>query len=88
MSSQDMDSSTLNRGESSLHGNDSSSTIATADIVIEKLNIVQFDGSDDNWDPKNFSELKKWIVLFAVTHGAVIVTCTSSIYVPISKGKG
>lgn len=43
--------------------------------------IVEFDGKDDDWDPKNFSKLKKWVILIAVTHGAVIVTCASSLYV-------
>jgi hypothetical protein len=43
--------------------------------------IVEFDGADDPFDPKNFSNLKKWVVLIAVTHGAVVVTCASSLYV-------
>jgi hypothetical protein len=42
---------------------------------------VEFEGIDDTWDPKNFSYVKKWLVLSAVMHGAVIVTCASSIYV-------
>ena len=47
----------------------------------EKFTMVGFDGNDDSWDPKNFPKWKKWGVLFAVTHGAAIVTCTSSLYV-------
>jgi len=46
----------------------------------EEMTIVEFE-EDDVWDPKNFSKLKKWLVLIAVTHGAVIVTCASSLYV-------
>jgi len=42
--------------------------------------IVEFGGEDDKWD-KNFSDIKKWLILSAVTHGAVIVTCASSLYV-------
>jgi hypothetical protein len=45
------------------------------------LRIVEFEGEGDKWDPKNFSKLKKWVILIAVTHGAVIVTCASSLYV-------
>jgi hypothetical protein len=47
----------------------------------EKYTFVEFDAADDRWDPKNFSKIKKWIVLAVVTHGAVIVTCASSLYV-------
>jgi hypothetical protein len=47
----------------------------------EKYIVVGFDGDDDPWDPKNFSKWKKCGILFAVTHGAAIVTCTSSLYV-------
>jgi hypothetical protein len=47
----------------------------------DKYRIVEFDGPDDKWDPKNFSELKKWCVLVTVTLGAVVVTCASSMYV-------
>jgi hypothetical protein len=54
---------------------------ATDDSMNEKFTVVQFDGDDDSWDPKNFPEWKKWAVLFAVAHGAVIVTCASSLYV-------
>ena len=43
--------------------------------------IVEFGGEDDKWDPKNFSNIKKWLILSAVTHGSVIVTCASSLYV-------
>jgi hypothetical protein len=50
----------------------------------DKYTMVEFDGEDDTWDPKNFSNLKKWMILLVVTHGAVIVTCASSIYVLIS----
>ena len=45
------------------------------------LKIVEFEGEGDKWDPKNFRVLKKWAILLAVTHGAVIVTCASSLYV-------
>jgi hypothetical protein len=45
------------------------------------LKIVEFEGEGDKWDPKNFRGLKKWAILYAVTHGAVIVTCASSLYV-------
>ena len=46
----------------------------------DETTIVQFD-EGDKWNPKNFSKLKKWAILIAVTHGAVIVTCSSSLYV-------
>jgi hypothetical protein len=46
----------------------------------EEMTIVEFE-EDDKWDPKNYSKLKKWVILIAVTHGAVIVTCASSLYV-------
>lgn len=47
----------------------------------QDLKIVEFEGEGDRWDPKNFSKLKKWTILISVTHGAVIVTCASSLYV-------
>jgi hypothetical protein len=47
----------------------------------EDLKIVEFEGEGDKWDPKTFSGWKKWAILYAVTHGAVIVTCASSLYV-------
>lgn len=46
----------------------------------EEYTIVEFDGDHDKWDPKNLSNIKKWLILSAVTHGAVIVTCASSLY--------
>jgi hypothetical protein len=49
----------------------------------EKWTIVEFEGDDDRWDPKNFSKVKKWLCLASVTHGAVVVTCASSLYVPL-----
>jgi len=49
----------------------------------EKFTVVTFDGDDDPWDPKNFPKWKKWSVVLAVAHGAVIVTCASSLYVSI-----
>jgi hypothetical protein len=49
----------------------------------EKFTVVSFDGNDDQWDPKNYPKWKKWGILFSVAHGAVIVTCTSSLYVSI-----
>jgi hypothetical protein len=55
----------------------------TEDSTSEKFTVVGFDGDDDPWDPKNFPIWKKWAVLFAVAHGAVIVTCASSLYVSI-----
>jgi hypothetical protein len=55
----------------------------TEDSTSEKFTVVGFDGDDDPWDPKNFPKWKKWAVLFAVAHGAVIVTCASSLYVSI-----
>jgi len=56
---------------------------ATDDSAVEKFTVVEFDGKDDEWDPKNFPAWKKWAILFAVAHGAVIVTCASSLYVSI-----
>jgi hypothetical protein len=47
----------------------------------EKIQLVEFDGADDPFDPKNYSTFKKWVILLAVTHGAVVVTCASSLYV-------
>lgn len=52
-------------------------------VASEKWSIVEFEGVDDRWDPKNFSKLKKWLCLASVTHGAVVVTCASSLYVPL-----
>jgi hypothetical protein len=57
----------------------------TEDSTSEKYTVVGFDGDDDPWDPKNFSKWKKWGILLAVTHGAAIVTCTSSLYVSIPR---
>ena len=51
----------------------------------EKIQIVEFDGPDDPFDPKNFSTSKKWFILLVVTHGAIVVTCTSSLYVFITR---
>jgi hypothetical protein len=68
---------------------DDDTEVASADAnhehASEKYSIVEFDGKDDRWDPKNFPEIKKWFILFAVSHGAVIVTCTSSLYVRSSR---
>lgn len=47
----------------------------------EEDTIVEFDGDHDTWDPKNFSNIKKWLILSAVTHGAFIVIYTSSLCV-------
>lgn len=52
-----------------------------SDSLKEDYVIVQFEGIDDTWDPKNFSPAKKWLILSVVTHGAAIVTCASSLYV-------
>jgi hypothetical protein len=54
---------------------------ADSPAVSDKMVIVEFDGGDDKWDPKNFSSYKKWVVLTFVMHGAVVVTCASSMYV-------
>lgn len=48
--------------------------------LYEETSIVEFD-EGDKWNPKNFSKIKKWVILIVVTHGAVVVTCASSIYV-------
>jgi len=50
-------------------------------LSAEQWTFVEFEGEHDRWDPTNFSKLKKWLVLASVTYGAVIVTCTSSLYV-------
>jgi hypothetical protein len=49
----------------------------------EKHTVVNFEGADDPWDPKNFPKWKKWVILCTVTDGAAIVTCVSSLYVSI-----
>jgi hypothetical protein len=64
---------------------DSSSAVTA--VSIEKVKLVQFEGDDDPWDPKNFSSWKRWIILLVVAHGAVVVTCTSSIYVLSLRSK-
>ena len=51
----------------------------------EKVKIVEFDGDDDPIDPKNYSNFKKWAIVIAVTVGATIVTCASSLYVRLLK---
>lgn len=53
----------------------------------QETSLVEFD-EGDKWNPKNFSNIKKWVILTAVTHGAVIVTCASSLYVLISHSSG
>jgi hypothetical protein len=45
--------------------------------------VVEFETNDPT-DPKNFSTLKKWVVLLWVAHGALVVTCASSLYVCVS----
>jgi hypothetical protein len=52
------------------------------------MTIVQFNGPDDEWDPKNWSQTKKWVILCLVTHGAVVATCASSMYVCSPFGGG
>jgi len=59
----------------------------TPKLANEKFDIVGFEGKDDLWDPKTFPKWKKWGILFAVAHGAVIVTCASSLYVPTMARK-
>jgi hypothetical protein len=54
----------------------------------EKFVVVGFDTADDPWDPKNFPKWKKWAILFAVAHGALIVTCASSLYVSLQAKPG
>jgi hypothetical protein len=54
---------------------------STESVANDKKIIVEFDGPDDKWDPKNFSNFKKWVILIFVTLGAVVVTCASSMYV-------
>ena len=51
------------------------------EVTNDKTIIVEFDGKDDKWDPKNFPEFKKWTVLIVVGLGSVVVTCASSMYV-------
>ena len=57
------------------------SAASSSDTATEKYSIVEFEGPEDTWDPKNFTSAKKWLILFAVAHGAIVVTCASSLYV-------
>jgi len=59
----------------------SDTSAASSSDATEKYSVVEFEGPEDKWDPKNFSHAKKWSILFAVAHGAVVVTCASSLYV-------
>src|SRR5271167_3812190 len=61
--------------------NDGLSTPNSSESPHKKYTIVEFDDEDDPWDPKNFSKLKKWVILVVITHGAIVATCASSIYV-------
>ena len=62
----------------------SDASAASSSEAVGKYSIVEFEGPDDRWNPKNFSSLTKWSILLVVSHGAFIVTCASSIYVPFS----
>lgn len=46
----------------------------------ESVIIVDYDGPDDVYNPRNFSIVRKWVITVIIVNGAFCVAGASSIY--------